>query len=139
MLMCFTKNLSAPHVFHEETGCSSCKERERSLCVSRGSCVKKLRFFRRGLRWRCFSFFLRCLNFGSLRPLPKTDLEKNKTAATSDEKSHGLGYTARIMRKKNKSKNKMAYFRRFWVRPLWSPKSLPILTSSNFFPEKGFQ
>ena len=38
-------------------------------------------------------FFLGLLQFGSLRPLPKTDSEKNKTARTyvPDEKSHGLG------------------------------------------------
>ena len=29
--------------------------------------------------------------FGSLRPLPNTDLEKSKTAMIPDEKSHGLG------------------------------------------------
>ena len=44
-------------------------------------------------------FFWGFPEFRSLRPLPKTDLEKNKLLLLSDEKSHGLRYTTRIVKK----------------------------------------
>ena len=36
-------------------------------------------------------FFSEAPQFGSSSPLPKADLEENKTATTPEEKAHGLG------------------------------------------------
>ena len=68
------------------------------------------------------------LNLGALRPLPKTDLDKNKTCFIADEQSHGLG-TRRESRKK-----KMAYFRRFWVKSPFIQKPFQVDENCYLYP-----
>ena len=60
----------------------------------------------RGTIKMCATFFSEVLQFGSCTPLPKTDLEENKTAPIlPDEKCHALSrYTTRIVQ------NKVAYY-----------------------------
>ena len=57
------------------------------------------------------TFFLTFLDVGSLRRLPKTDLEKNKAATQPDKTSNGLCRHTTITTQK-----KMAFFRRYWVK-----------------------
>ena len=65
----------------------------------------------RVLRQR-YTLFLRFPRLGSVRPLPRTDLEKTKMLP--DEKSHDLGT------RRESFENKMTYYffisRRLWVK-----------------------